>query len=138
MKKKKKLMWNEKERVAKYDVEFVMNEVIQFNNTRKDKVLLNNHIIKSYCSKYEVFRNSQRCLSCGLEGKFFAVERDYNNNNKNNIYNLNLYGIENKREILFTVDHIKPKSKGGKNCIENYTTMCFPCNQKKGNKYKQY
>ncbi len=33
-----------------------------------------------------------------------------------------------------TVDHIKPKSKGGKNTWENLITSCFDCNAKKGDK----
>lgn len=34
----------------------------------------------------------------------------------------------------FTVDHIKPYSKGGKTCIENAALMCQSCNSKKGNR----
>jgi len=33
-----------------------------------------------------------------------------------------------------TVDHIFPKSRGGKNTWGNYATACQPCNGKKGNK----
>lgn len=37
-------------------------------------------------------------------------------------------------EHLMTIDHIIPKSKGGKNHIDNYQIMCASCNSKKGNK----
>ena len=33
-----------------------------------------------------------------------------------------------------TVDHVLPKSKGGKNTWENLVAACVPCNQKKGSK----
>ena len=35
-----------------------------------------------------------------------------------------------------TKDHIIPKSKGGKDILDNFQTMCFECNTKKGNKYE--
>ena len=44
-----------------------------------------------------------------------------------------MYGVKNGEEVLFTKDHIIPKSKGGKNHISNYQTMCEPCNSEKGN-----
>lgn len=34
-----------------------------------------------------------------------------------------------------TIDHIVPKSKGGKTTWENLVTACNPCNNKKDNKY---
>lgn len=33
-----------------------------------------------------------------------------------------------------TLDHIKPRSKGGLNTWENLVTCCFPCNLKKGDR----
>ena len=46
-------------------------------------------------------------------------------------YHLNLYGMKNGKEILFTKDHIIPKAKGGKNTMDNYQTMCAVCNREK-------
>ena len=34
-----------------------------------------------------------------------------------------------------TIDHIIPKSRGGRTSWENLVTACPPCNRKKGNKY---
>jgi 5-methylcytosine-specific restriction endonuclease McrA len=49
-------------------------------------------------------------------------------------YHFNLYGYnERGEEIMLTKDHIIPKSKEGKNDIDNYQTMCCKCNWKKGN-----
>ncbi len=53
-------------------------------------------------------------------------------------WHFNLYGInENNEEILFTKDHIIPKSKGGGEHIDNFQTMCCKCNSKKGNKLEE-
>lgn len=41
--------------------------------------------------------------------------------------------VTNKKEL--TLDHIKPKSKGGQTVLENCQLACWECNQKKGNKY---
>jgi hypothetical protein len=34
-------------------------------------------------------------------------------------------------DIVFTKDHIIPRSHGGQNCLDNYQTMCYNCNQQK-------
>lgn len=51
-------------------------------------------------------RDRMKCQYCGLKG---------------NMFNL-------------TVDHLMPRSRGGKTTPENLVTACFPCNQRKGNR----
>lgn len=36
-------------------------------------------------------------------------------------------------DLSFTIDHVIPKSKGGKDTWENLVAACLPCNNKKGN-----
>lgn len=47
-------------------------------------------------------------------------------------FHLNLYGLKDNSEVLFTKDHIVAKSNGGKNIFNNYATMCSNCNRIKG------
>lgn len=74
-------------------------------------------------------RHGFKCCKCGLEASFAAIEKKSNSKK----YHINLYGIENGEEVLFTKDHIFPKSLGGKNVNKNYQTMCEKCNSKKHN-----
>jgi hypothetical protein len=74
------------------------------------------------------------CVKCGLEATHFAAEKD--KLQKTRKYHINLWGTKGDKEILFTHDHIIPKSKGGPDRIENCQTMCEPCNGKKGSNYE--
>jgi 5-methylcytosine-specific restriction endonuclease McrA len=86
--------------------------------------------------RYKVFRQSLSCKHCGLRGEYFAVEKHihgYDASVENTRYHLNLYARVGDEEILFTKDHILPKSLGGKDDLENLQTLCVKCNHKKGN-----
>ena len=91
------------------------------------------HHVKMNSQRYHTFKNTgTNCVKCGLKGKFFALEKSPYD--KHPYYHFNLYGFdENDNEILFTKDHIIPKSLGGKDHIDNYQTMCSICNGTKGN-----
>lgn len=39
-----------------------------------------------------------------------------------------------RSDLSFTVDHILPKARGGKDTWENLVTACLICNNKKGNR----
>ena len=69
------------------------------------------------------------CKACGLKASYFTADRHLDQIH----FHLNLYGLTpSGGEVLFTKDHIHPKSKGGLDRIENMQTMCFECNQAKG------
>ena len=65
------------------------------------------------------------CYRCGLKGEYFAIERDLNNGTYK--VQLNLYN----GNMLFNHDHIKARSLGGQDSINNTCTMCERCNNKK-------
>lgn len=84
--------------------------------------------------RYQLFASSIVCARCGIEGKYFAIERQHNGNP--NKFHLNLYAVNDQgQEVLMTKDHIKPKSLGGENVLSNYNTMCVNCNRKKADTY---
>ena len=74
------------------------------------------------------FTKGYECPCCGLKATHFALEKS----GKAKRYHLNLYGSFEGKEVLFTKDHIVPKSKGGKDELSNYQTMCLKCNGMKG------
>jgi len=88
--------------------------------------------IKAKSSRYKLFRTKgTACVGCGLEAGYFKLERF----TVDEVYHLNLYGVDHLGdEVLFTKDHIIPKSVGGRNHISNYQTMCSPCNTHKADK----
>lgn len=72
--------------------------------------------------------NGTQCSACGLEARFYAVERHVHHTG-DSPYHLNLWGIDaNGDEVLFTHDHTLARSAGGADHISNTTTMCSPCN----------
>jgi 5-methylcytosine-specific restriction endonuclease McrA len=84
--------------------------------------------------RYQLFsQKGTICVSCGIEGKFFAIERPYSAE-KPSGWHFNLYALNSQgHEVLMTKDHIVPRSKGGPDTLENFQTMCTKCNHKKGN-----
>ena len=95
------------------------------------KINFDGDMIYPNSQRYQTFYYTGiKCTCCGLEAKYFAKEKD--SKSKLDQYHLNLYGVnENGEEVLFTKDHIFPHSKGGKDHISNYRTMCVRCNNKK-------
>jgi 5-methylcytosine-specific restriction endonuclease McrA len=88
------------------------------------------HLLKKRLLNFRY--NGTKCVACGKQGVYFAKERY---ENEKTVF-LNLYAFDKYgQELLMTCDHIKPKSKGGKDRLYNYQPMCFECNKKKSNIY---
>ena len=78
--------------------------------------------------RLKVFHNKGlKCISCDRIGKYLIATKD-----RGGSIHIDVYTEKFK---LMTVDHIKPKSKGGTYDIENLDPMCAKCNTKKADKY---
>jgi 5-methylcytosine-specific restriction endonuclease McrA len=64
--------------------------------------------------------------SCNKKGEYLIKAR-----NNAGGFHIDVY---TKEFELMTIDHILPRSLGGKDNIENLQPMCNTCNAKKGNK----
>lgn len=71
-----------------------------------------------------VFREgAYKCVSCGIQGE----ERRFPRGG---------YGYYTEKPgVYLSIDHIKPKSKGGTNDRENLCVLCTTCNTEKGVKH---
>lgn len=142
------------ERIGNYDINDVLS-FVELNRSKKEEVVLtlsekrlgvvcyNGYPVKIYSDRYlTFFKKGVKCCMCGLEGKYFGLERTVvvRRKKKEKIiekpksFHFNLYTKDiTGREIMLTKDHIIPKTKGGKSHISNYQTMCEHCNSVKGN-----
>jgi len=72
------------------------------------------------------------CEKCTMSDHHFALSIDGGGG-----LHLDLYAHDELGELnMITIDHVHPKSKGGKNHISNYQTMCKLHNEIKSNKIR--
>lgn len=85
-------------------------------------------------SRKKTFLKHLKCPDCGKEITHFKAEHDP----VSDTYSFNAYCSTVIKgaltEVLFNVDHIIPKARGGSDASYNLRTMCAPCNAKKGDK----
>lgn len=81
-----------------------------------------------------LFKRQPYCACCGLKAQGWKLVCNSNPKIlKKDIWTLNLFAEVNGELIEFTRDHIIPKSRGGNGDISNFQTLCFDCNNLKGN-----
>jgi 5-methylcytosine-specific restriction endonuclease McrA len=118
--------------------EYKLDEVLPFipnGDERVSKRIFidnngNEYSIKTQSLRLKTFKRSQTCVCCGLQGTKFLLQRAVEENP-----HLNLFGEKDGEDILFTMDHFVPQSKGGTNDPSNLQTMCSQCNELKGNSF---
>ena len=108
---------------------YSLNEVLDKVMCGECRVDFNGYTINMNKDNLKLFFRNHVCVKCGIEGQYFAMESTGNDNP-----HFNLYALKDGKEVLMTKDHILPKSRGGKDIMSNFQTMCFSCNQEKGNK----
>lgn len=113
-------------RLRTYDLKEVLPHIGETYHTFDGKK------IRMRSEKYRVFQNKgTNCYGCGMKGVFFALERLPEINK----YHFNLYAIDKEGdEVLMTIDHIHPKSKGGPSSLENFQPLCKVCNERKADR----
>lgn len=112
-----------------YDIE----EVFKFleDNKDVDTALFYGYPVHTHSLRYETFKRGLSCVSCGIKGRYFVLEKGHKDHLH---YHFNLIGCNDVYDVLMTKDHRYPKSKGGKDNIENLDTMCQFCNEEKKDK----
>lgn len=119
-----------KENLTIEEVYNAVKDVLFEPEDKKAMVVINGDKIKGNSQRLQTFfTKGLKCACCGIEGKYFGKEKDFNAAR----YHLNLYALdESGNEVLMTKDHIVPRSKGGASELYNYQTMCVKCNMAKG------
>ena len=99
--------------------------------SKKNDIIVDGFRVHAYSQRYLNFMtNGTKCVCCGKEGKYFQLRGEKGTNRRH----FDLYAEDG---TLITKDHIVPKSRGGRDIISNYQTMCEPCNMAKGNQYDE-
>lgn len=118
-------------KLGEFALDAVLNQLTSSEERVEFKIGKNSYRVKMNVDRYFVFKNSNVCVACGLEGTTFFLEHHPHNTAPH----FNLYGRENKEWIFMTKDHIYARAAGGEDRHSNYQTMCAICNNLKGADY---
>lgn len=116
-----------------YTIETVLKHVRPHIPREPNLVIFDGDEIDMESQRYILFkRDGCKCIKCNLEGAYFAKEKSRGQEDSKR-WHFNLYGVKDGKEVLFTKDHIHPRSLGGKDTMDNYQVMCSICNHQKRN-----
>ena len=114
----------------KYEIEEVFKILGENNLKRNDaikkrkiSIIVDGFNVYPISLRYITFFNKgTKCVCCGKKGAYFKLEGDKKSPTRRHF---NLYTADG---ILMTKDHIVPKAKGGKDCLDNMQPLCEECN----------
>lgn len=112
--------------------EYSVDEVFDAMDSQRGKraFLPDGREFKRTSQRMQMFRQcGVDCVTCGIQGNVFILET----HRADVTPHLNLYAVMGNEMVLMTKDHIFPRSMGGANTLDNYQTMCQPCNGAKSN-----
>lgn len=116
--------------------QFSANEILKLTSDAQPDTerKVDGYRVRLFSQRYQQFTISRSCHVCGLTGEIICLDVKRKGKKQKRAH-FNLYGITpSGRVVMMTKDHIIPKSKGGRDVISNYQTMCETCNGKKANK----
>lgn len=126
--------YNFKVEPKRYSVEEVFDLIGENNlmisemnkSENRDDIIVDGFIVRTKSLRYTTFyQKGLKCAVCGKEGTHFKLVGDPKTNRRH----FELFADD---DTLITKDHIFPKSKGGRDHIDNMQTMCCECNENKG------
>lgn len=95
---------------------------------RSDMIVDGFHVRPISLRYMTFYQKGVKCACCGKVGTHFRLCGDPMTQRRH----FNLFADDGS---LFTKDHIVPKSKGGRNHVDNMQPMCEECNLSKGSSY---
>lgn len=116
---------------------YSLEEVFQYipeEGLARVKVLIDGDEVNIKPFHLRIFRDKKPiCPICGCKGLYFYKEKEKGSGVKSWVFKL--YGFDKEgQEVLFTLDHIFPKSLGGTDTYDNLQPMCYTCNSHKADK----
>jgi len=117
--------------LGRFEISDVLPYVTRERTRRLYEVSGQTYRVRMDSLRYHTFLKGLDCVNCKVVGAYFLLEQ-YEDVAESTAH-FNLYADVNGETILFTKDHIVPISKGGSDHINNLQTMCFRCNESKGN-----
>ncbi len=114
-------------RLSDVSVRMTAEEILSLVDVPQENIKVNGYLVRTTSLRYAIFRKQPKCACCERRISYGILQTCHQSKQKRAHFNL-----FSKDGMLMTKDHIKPKSKGGKNKLSNLQTMCLRCNSKKG------